>query len=123
MKTRKTIHKAISQKKYTRKIVKGGNPEDVPCGVNDKGALTKCPPNHRCEIIDNNPVCKPSVEIKITSGDRSISLFVPWKRHEKWLKYYDILNKQFDLIKSLRSDRKMNKKKLTQDNKILIDER
>ena len=122
MKTRKTIHKAISQKKYTRKIVKGGNPEDVPCGVNDKGALTKCPPNHRCEIIDNNPVCKPSVEIKITNGDRSISLFVPWKRHEKWLKYYDILNKQFDLIKSLRSDRKMNKKKLTQDNKILIDE-
>lgn len=119
MKTRKNLPR--NNRKLTRKIYRGGN-DDIPCGVNEKGELTKCPPNHRCETIDDKKICKPSIEIKITDNKESISLFVPWKRHEKWLKYYDVLNKQISLIKSLRSDRKKNKKILIQENKELIDE-
>lgn len=119
MKTRKNIPR--NKQKHTRKTYHGGN-DDIPCGVNDKGELTKCPPNHRCETINDKKICKPSIEIKITNSKESISLFVPWKRHEKWLKYYDVLNKQIDLIKSLRSDRKKNKKVLMQENKELVDE-
>ena len=106
--------------KHTRKTFKGGNDDDIPCGINEKGESTKCPPNHRCEIVDGKKLCKPSIEIKITNNKDSISLFVPWKRHKKWLKYYDVLNKQIALIKALRSDRGKNRNKLMQENKELI---
>ena len=119
MATRRKVNKnGGTRKKY--KSHNGGNGEDIPCGKNEKGELTKCPPNHRCEIIDGKPLCKPSVEIKLTDNDNNVTLIVPWKRHEKWLKYVQTLNNYINEIKSMRSNRELNRTKLSKDNKELI---
>ena len=119
MATRRKVNKnGGTRKKY--KSHNGGNGEDIPCGKNEKGELTKCPPNHRCEIIDGKPLCKPSIEIKLTDNDNNVTLIVPWKRHEKWLKYVQTLNNYINEIKSMRSNRELNRTKLSKDNKELI---
>merc|ERR1711991_675152 len=78
---------------------------------------------HRCEKMeDGTELCKKSVDIELTYNDDSITLQVPWKRHEKWLSYVDILNRYIPQIRTLIGDRKMTITKLKQTNtKLKID--
>ena len=81
-----------NSKNNTRKKT-GGSDDDIPCGINSKGENIKCPPNHRCEIMQNGKkLCKKSVDIKLEYNNESFTIQVPWKRHEKWLSYIDVLN-------------------------------
>ena len=123
MPTRK-IRNTNDKKRKTRRIRGGDNTPDneIPCGVNDRGELTKCPPNYRCETISGKKICKPSVQINLTHNGESISLSVPWKRHERWLQSQNILNNNISLIKEIRSNKLMNKKRLTDENKRLLEQ-
>ena len=101
-----------NSKNNTRKKT-GGSDDDIPCGINSKGENIKCPPNHRCEIMQNGKkLCKKSVDIKLEYNNESFTIQVPWKRHEKWLSYIDVLNQNIAVIKELLGDRKMNIQKL-----------
>ena len=119
MKTKKRTLK--SNHNTTKK--NGGSNGDIPCGMNEKGEKIKCPPYHRCEKMeDGTELCKKSVDIELKYNDDSITLQVPWKRHEKWLSYTDILNRYIPQIRSLIGDRKMTITKLKQANtKLKID--
>jgi hypothetical protein len=113
MKTKKRTLK--SNHNTTKK--NGGSNGDIPCGMNEKGEKIKCPPYHRCEKMeDGTELCKKSVDIELKYNDDSITLQVPWKRHEKWLSYTDILNRYIPQIRSLIGDRKMTITKLKQAN-------
>ena len=113
MKTKKRTMK--SNHNTTKK--NGGSNGDIPCGINEKGEKIKCPPNHRCEKMeDGTEKCKKSVDIELKYDDDSITLQVPWKRHEKWLSYIDILNRYIPQIRTLIGDRKMTISKLKQTN-------
>lgn len=119
MATRKKVHKNNCTRKKCKHIT-GGNNEDIPCGKNANGDLTKCPPNHRCEMVNGVPLCKSSVEIKLSNGDASVTLIVPWKRHEKWLKHTSILNTYIADINTMRTSRDFNRTRLNKDNKELM---
>ena len=87
MKTKKL--QTISNRK-TRKI--GGNDNDIPCGVIN-GIKVNCPPNSRCETMkDGKKLCKKAVSIKLIKDDNEFTIDVPWKRHERWLKFKDTLS-------------------------------
>ena len=117
MPTRK-IRNTNGKKRKTRRI-KGGDDtpdSDIPCGANDRGEATKCPTNYRCETLSGKKICKPSVQINLSHNNHSISLTVPWKRHERWLQSRNLLNENIELMKDIRSNKLMNKKRIIEEN-------
>jgi flagellar motor protein MotB len=114
---KKTKRKLLNNRR-TKKI-KGGA-DDMPCGLNDKGEKIKCPTNHRCENVDGKQLCKPSIEIHLSNKENDITLFVPWKRHKKWLEYRNLLTNNIHKIIQMRSNKDLNRKKLNDMNNLLL---
>jgi len=100
MKTKK-LHSIPNRK--TRKI--GGN--DIPCGVID-GKKVNCPPNSRCETMkDGKKLCKKAVSIKLSKDENEFIIDVPWKRHERWLKFKDTLSNYIPQLSVFINDKKI----------------
>ena len=102
MKTKKL--QSISNRK-TRKL--GGNDNDIPCGVIN-GIKVNCPPNSSCETMkDGKKLCKKAISIKLTKHDNQITIDVPWKRHERLLKFKDTLSNYIPQIISFIQNKKI----------------
>ena len=100
--------KKVKRTNLKRSRKKGGSNDDIPCGINSKGENIKCPPNHRCETMENGQkLCKKSVDITLEHNGDTFVMQVPWKRHEKWLSYSNILNKNISVIRELLGNKEM----------------
>ena len=117
---KKSKRHLLNKKSIRRTKKSRGGGDNLPCGVNEQGERIKCPTNHRCETVDGIQLCKPSIEIHLSNKEKEISLFVPWKRHEKWLEYKSLLIDKIDKIIQLRSNNTFNKKKLNEMNNLLF---
>lgn len=115
----KKIYRRNNKSKTIKKKY-GGNPDDIPCGVSESGEKLKCPSSYRCETVNNKKLCKPSIIIKLNYKNESTTLSVPWKRHEKWMKYQNILNLNIQNIKTMQSSTKLSKEVLLHENKSLF---